>query len=368
VLDSPVPDTIDNLLGSFANDRSSADIAGQFFTFGFEGTKYTPELGSWFGKLKPGGVILFSRNIVNSDQTATLISDLKKLCEDETGVSPFVACDQEGGRVSRLPFDAVTQQRGSSEKTGFAQFPPSRELADSGSENSVNKTYAQMGLAMKTLGFNLDFAPVLDLDTNSENPVIGDRSFGADPEKVATMGRAAIRGLRSVGILTCAKHFPGHGDTSLDSHLDLPVDNRPAERFNRAELAPFRMAVAENVEFIMTAHVMYPGLDDRYPATLSRKILTDILRAGMNYQGVIVSDDMDMKAITGRYEDSEAAKLAMEAGVDHILSCRDHRRQQDLVTAVRRMIDDGTVDNKRAMDKLKRSLMAKQKAAYYTLS
>ncbi len=362
-----MPDTIDNLLGSFANDRSSADIAGQFFTFGFDGTRYTPELGSWFRRLKPGGVILFGRNIVNSDQTATLISDLKKLCEDETGVSPFVACDQEGGRVSRLPSDAVAQRRDSSEKNGLPQFPSSRKLADDGDEKRVKKTYAQMGLALKNLGFNLDFAPVLDLDTNSDNPVIGDRSFGADPEKVTMMGRAAIQGLRSAGILTCAKHFPGHGDTSLDSHLNLPVDDRPAERFNRAELAPFRMAVTEDVEFIMTAHVMYPELDDKYPATLSRKILTDVLRAGMNYQGVIISDDMDMKAITGRYEDSEAAQLAMEAGVDHILSCRDPHRQQALVTAVRKMIDEGVMDEKQAMDKLKKSLIAKQKSAYYNL-
>jgi len=317
---------------------------------GFNGTKYTPSMGSWFRRLRPGGVVLFGRNIENAEQTAALISDLRKLGEDTNGLPLFVASDQEGGRVFRLPKE-------------YPAFPTARALAKDGSEELTEQTYAQMGEALRGLGFNVDFAPVLDLDTNESNPIIGDRSFAPDPETVSRLGRAAIRGLRRGGVLPCAKHFPGHGDTSLDSHLDLPVDDRPAARFDEAELEPFRMAVEEEVEFIMTAHVVYPAFDDKRPATLSEKIVTGLLREKMGYDGLIITDDMDMKAIAGRWGDEEAAKMAFLAGCDILLVCHEGPRRDTVYETVRRIIIDGEVPDDEVKARLGRVMNAKSRMA-----
>jgi len=310
---------------TFRKNATESDIAGQFLILGFNGTRYTNSIGSLFRKLKPGGVILFSRNIENSEQTKTLISDLKKLGEDVTELPLFVCIDQEGGRVARLSDD-------------MPKFPTGRKLGDDGSLEQVDQVYGAIGKTVKELGFNVDFAPVLDLDTNSENPIIGDRAFSCDADKVAKLGRAAISALRREGILACGKHFPGHGDTSLDSHLTLPEDKRPLERFNDHELKPFKTAIDEKVDFIMTAHVIYPSIDAEFPATLSRKIITDILRHQMGYNGIVVSDDMDMKAIADRWSDGEATELAVKAGVDITLVCHESERLVTAYEAIRRII------------------------------
>ncbi|VAX24035.1 beta-N-acetylglucosaminidase [hydrothermal vent metagenome] len=337
---------MNNDFQSRTENISAEDAAGQILTLGFNGTSYSRALGSWFRKYRPGGVILFSGNIENVEQTTSLISDLKKLCEDETGTPLFVCVDQEGGRVSRLSKD-------------MPSFPKARSLGEDGSLELVEEVYADIGKTLRGLGFNVNFAPALDLDTNENNPIIGDRSFGADPETVGRLGSAAIRGLRREGILACGKHFPGHGDTSLDSHLDLPTDDRPASRFDDAELIPFRMAVEERVDFIMSAHVVYPKLDEKYPATLSRKIMIDLLRDKIGFEGVIVSDDLDMKAIAGMWSDDEAAKLALNAGADMILVCHEGERQDNVFEATYRMIDDGKLPEPDVKEKLARLMSAK---------
>lgn len=334
----------------FPDKATAEEAAGQFLIAGFDGTRYTHALGSWFSRLRPAGIILFSRNIENKEQTARLVSDLEKLAEDVTGLPLFVCVDQEGGRVSRFPRE-------------YPKFPTARALSEDGSGELVEKTYADMGAALREMGFNVDFAPVLDLDTNSENPIIGDRSFGANPEIVAALGRSAIRGLRSRNILTCAKHFPGHGDTALDSHLDLPVDGRPAARFRDVELFPFRAAVEDGVEFIMTAHVIYTSFDRDHPATLSKKIVTDLLRHETGYKGVIISDDMDMKAIADRWGDEEAAALAYNAGCDIALACRDANRQEKIYETARRMILEGELDEKDVRERMGRIMNLKTKLA-----
>jgi beta-N-acetylhexosaminidase len=348
----------------FVKTGSARDSAGQLLTLGFEGLRYTPSLGSWFKKFKPGGVILFSGNIETSSQTATLISDLKKLSEDVTGLSLIVAVDQEGGRVTRLPDDYqlfMSQRYGDLFAGGKDLFPTARTLGEGGSDDQTQESHRLMGKVLSELGFNLDYAPVVDLDTNEKNPVIGDRSFGREADQVARLGRAAIRGLQKSGVLTCCKHFPGHGDTATDSHHQLPVDKRPQKRFLEAELLPFREAIKEGVEFIMTAHVVYPAFDDKYPATLSKKIITDLLRGEIGFDGVIVSDDMDMKAVTLRFSDEEATTLALDAGVDNLLVCHDGPRQKTVFETALRLIDDGGVSERDLESKLSRLLEAKRK-------
>lgn len=353
-----------------AGDMSAREAAGQLFILGFDGTHYTSGLGSWFRRLRPAGVILFGRNIENAAQTKNLTGDIIKLSEDVTGMAPLVAVDEEGGRVSRLPKDIFNYMeaqgrlpKDAAELRGSDYlFPTAGQMGADGSEERVERVHALIGECVRALGFNLDFAPVADLDTNPDNPVIGDRSFGADPAKTAALCGAAMRGLKSAGVLSCLKHFPGHGDTSADSHLELPSDARPAARFADAELAPYE-AVRELADFVMTAHVLYPSMDGEHPATLSRRIIEGMLREKIGYDGVVITDDMDMKAVSTSYGDAEAARLALMAGCDMILSCRDTARQARALDAVERMIDGGAIPEKDVMTKLGRALKAKSAAA-----
>ncbi len=329
------------------DDISAEMAAGQLFIFGFDGDRYNRRIGSFFEKVKLGGVILFSRNISSAEQTKRLISDLKKLGEDTTGLPLFVCIDQEGGRVARLSSDLPT-------------FPTARSLGEDGSSGQVGEVYERIGSELKNLGFNVDFAPCLDLDTNDANPVIGDRSFSRDPQEVSRLGLAAIEGLRRQKILTCAKHFPGHGDTSLDSHFDLPVDERSKSRFDEAELEPFRMSIAQKVDFIMTAHVIYPAFDKVYPATLSKRIVTDLLREKMGYDGIIIGDDFDMKAVSDRWDEKGAA-IAFEAGIDMGMVCHETPRRENLYESVRKSIIEGRISETSVKERLHRIISAKER-------
>ncbi len=257
-------------------------------------------------RLPLGGVILFSRNLGESlEETAARVEAIERSLRDPA----LVAIDQEGGRVARL-------------RDPFLRLPPMRALGIIDDVALTERVGGALGRGLSSLGFGVDFAPVLDVDTNPDNPVIGDRSFGADPETVTRHGLALARGLGSAGVVACAKHFPGHGDTDLDSHLALPVLRHARERLDAVELAPFRTAAAAGVPTIMTAHVVFESLDAAVPATLSRRVVSDLLRGEMGYRGVIVSDDLEMKAVADRWGVAESAVQAIEAGCDVLLVCK----------------------------------------------
>jgi len=278
-------------------------ILGQICIFGFEGTSLPPLMKTLIQEWNLGGVILFKRNIESKEQVKELIKEVKSL---RVEAPLFVSVDHEGGRVFRLP-------------PPFTQIPPARELAQRG---SAYETGVLMGQELREAGFNLNYAPILDVDSNPQNPIIGDRSFGDKPETVIQHALELARGLRGQGIIPCGKHFPGHGDTAQDSHLELPVVDRPLQSLEQVELPPFQAAVASGLEMLMTAHVVYPALDPERPATLSPAILTDLLRRKMAYEGLIISDDFNMKAISDTYGLGEAARLFLEAGGDIPLICR----------------------------------------------
>ena len=222
-----------------------------------------------------------------------------------SGEAPLVGVDQEGGRVARL-------------RAPLLDVPPMRTIASWGDVELAERIARTMGTELAALGFTIDFAPVLDVNTCAQNPVIGDRAFGEDPETCSRFGVAWIRGLQSAGLLACGKHFPGHGDTSTDSHLDLPVVAQPRDRLERVELAPFRAAAAAGVASMMTAHVVYDALDGKLPATLSRRVCTE-LREHIDYRGMLISDDLEMQAIADRWSIEEGAVLAIGAGCDALL-------------------------------------------------
>lgn len=273
------------------------------------------------------GVVLFQKNIVNNRQVRALNEELRDLI----GPSALIAIDQEGGGVVRtLDFP----------------FPPSAmSLGASGDEQLAEEVGAATGRALASLGFNWNFAPVLDVNSNPLNPVIGDRSFGSNPFMVGKLGMAWARGCQSAGVATCVKHFPGHGDTYEDSHLLMPVVEKSREELLDVELRPFQHAVEAGVPCFMTSHILYRDLDPVHPATLSREILTGILRETWGYDGVIVTDSLTMRAISRNYSREDAARLSVEAGADMVMAMGRARDVEQTLASISKTLDSGRISD-----------------------
>ena len=271
-----------------------------------------------------GGVVLFRHNLSTPRQVRALVDNIHRL---DPELPPLVAIDHEGGRVHR--FDAP-----------FTHFPSAATVAAHGLP-SVRAAATAMGRELAAVGIDLDFAPVLDVASNPRNPIIGDRAFGTTPERATRAALTAFRALRSQGLLTCGKHFPGHGDTTSDSHLELPVVERSRRALQATELFPFARAIAAGIPMLMTAHVHYPALDPELPATLSHRILTGLLRRRMAFRGVICSDDLEMRAIADHYDPGDAAVRALAAGADLLLFCHRQDQLRIAIAAVERALDDG---------------------------
>jgi beta-N-acetylhexosaminidase len=281
--------------------------AGSVIVCGFEGLAPPPEVREWLAASTIAGLILFKRNVESIEQVASLI----QACREQNGTSLplLMSVDQEGGRVARLSAPVL-------------RLPPMQALAQAGDPALTRDAATVLGRQLRAIGFNLNFAPVLDVDTNRDNPVIGDRAFGHKPESVIQHGLAFAKGLHVGGVLSCGKHFPGHGDTSLDSHLDLPTLPHDLNRLEEIELRPFRAAVGA-LPALMTAHVVFESLDADAPATMSPKVVHELLRGEIGYEGAVFSDDLEMKAITDRYAIEDAGVLAIAAGCDLLLVCSD---------------------------------------------
>lgn len=287
-------------------------ICGQLVIGGFDGHSLPAGYRAELAAGRRGGAILFRRNVGDADQLAALNQAIAGASPAD--LPPLIGVDQEGGRVVRLdaPFLAV---------------PPMRVLGQADDLALTARVGEQMGKELRAVGFNLDFSPVMDVDSNPDNPVIGDRAFGRDPRTVMRHGVALLRGLQGAGVLACAKHFPGHGDTALDSHLDLPTVAHAADRLARVEIPPFRAASGAGVAAMMSAHVVYPALDPDVPATLSRAICTSLLRTEIGFEGVLFSDDLEMGAVAKQRAIAETAIDAVWAGCDALLICKDEDRQ-----------------------------------------
>ena len=318
---------------------------GQLLIAGFNGGVLPIELRSLAREFGLGGVILFARNIVEPEQVADLAYEAARL---EPELPAWVSVDQEGGRVARL-------------KAPFTEWPPMAALGRSGDAVLAERFARALASELKAVGITLDYAPVLDIHTNPKNPVIGDRALAGTADAVGRLGAAIIRTLQAEGIAACGKHFPGHGDTSTDSHLELPLVEHPPERLREVEFEPFRAAVAADVAAIMTAHVLVPSLDEQVPATLSKRIV-GMLRGELNYQGVILSDDLEMKAIAATYSVPDAAVQAIGAGCDGLLICSgDIEAQAVTLEALVHAVESGRIPFKRLEDAQKRLRTAKER-------
>ncbi len=320
-------------------------LALELFIVGYEGTSLPDAYAAWLAQ-GLGGVILFKRNLVfDADggiDTAALAAQTEAIfaASERCPWQPapvFSAVDQEGGLVARL-------------RKPFTELPPMRTLGERGDDALVAAVGRQLGRECLAAGFNLDFTPVLDVDTNPANPIIGNRSFSRDPARVAHLAGVLLDGLQSQGVLGCGKHFPGHGDTNADSHLELPVLNHDLQRLQDVELLPFRQ-LAARLPMVMTAHVLFRALDAQWPATVSPQILRPLLRDYCGFDGVIVSDDLEMHGIAQVLQPAEAVRRGIEAGCDNFLVCR---RQDTLESALRGATDvllglDGPVQRDRAL-------------------
>lgn len=279
-------------------------LAPHLVVAGFDGLDLPPAVAEALAQ-GLAGVALFKRNIRDVDQVRALTRAIREAARPFA--PPIISVDQEGGKVQRL--------------RGLVTDRPAMAVVGRGTDQTAMEVGQGIGRDLAGLGFNLDFAPVLDIDTNPTNPIIGDRAFGGSAETVAQRAIAFLKGIETTGVLGCGKHFPGHGDASVDSHLDLPVIDINTELWAGREAIPFRTAISDGIPMIMTAHCLYPKIDPDVPATLSRPIVRGLLREQLGFSGCVITDDLGMKAISERFESIDVLRLGLSAGVDLFMHC-----------------------------------------------
>ena len=290
------------------------------------GPQLTPDERAFLGEHPVGGVCLFARNIEDRFQVAELTAELRLLCGDAL----LVATDQEGGGVVR---------------SLDVPYPPSAMALGAADDPALTEQVAAAtARGLRAQGITLDFAPAADVNSNLRNPVIADRAFGEDPARVARHVAAFVRGLQGEGVAACVKHFPGHGDTETDSHLGLPVLEADVTRLERLEFVPFRAALAAEVAGVMSAHIVLPQFDAHRPATLSKPVLTGLLREQLGFTSVVFTDALNMRAVADRYTPTEAVLKALAAGADMPVCVGPLAEHRDVVKGVRRALDEGRLE------------------------
>ncbi len=346
-------------------------LAGKLIMGGFDGLQLSssPRFTELLQTIGLGGVILFRRNVDTPSQLRELTWSIREAnyCDPAASYQtahqalpashqasaaaaiapPIIAVDQEGGKVARL------------RPPHFTQWPPMARLGATGDQGLAFRVGAAIAVELVSVGINMDFAPVADVNTNPDNPIINDRSFSSDPEMAGLMASAFARGLQSVGVASCMKHFPGHGDTWVDSHLELPVINHHLDRLRRLEFTPFRMGLQAGAASIMTAHILLPALDDRHPATLSKAVITGLLRQELGFDGVIVTDDLEMAAVAQRYSIEEMVTLGLDAGIDIFLICHNPELQLRAIEKLVKLVESGEVARSRLEESALRIEMMK---------
>ena len=319
---------------------------GQILNIGLKGAELQPEEAQFITENKIGGVTLFARNLQTPEQIKKLTHSLQTLGR-QMGTALFIGIDMEGGRVNRLP-------------KPFTQWPSAAQMAQ-GQQGGVTECMQRMGSELKSVGVNLNFAPCADVHSNPDNPIIGDRAFSPRPDAAGRWALAAAQALHSQNVFSCAKHFPGHGNTKLDSHLELPVEEVSMPQLRERELQAFAPLIKWQVPFVMTAHILYSNIENQWPATLSPLFLTQLLRRELDYKGLIITDDMGMKAIANRWALVEAAEQALRAGADVLLYCNNFQDPYQVLDGLRRAVRGDTELQARVQEKIQRVLETKSK-------
>jgi beta-N-acetylhexosaminidase len=323
---------------------------GEFLMVGFEGREMDGALAAHIRELRPAGLIFFRRNIVAPEQLARLTREIQGLAEAELGRPLFLAVDQEGGTVARLP-------------APFSRLPEALSLGEEGPE-AVELQSGLTAREMRLVGLNLNFAPVLDVNGLGPSGPMYRRSFGSDPTLVARCGAAAVAATQGEGIMATAKHFPGLGRAPLDPHHELPVVAASREELHYEDLLPFRTVIQAGVACVMTSHALYPSLDPEFPGTFSLPILHDLLRDQLGFGGLTITDDLEMGAVAARYTLEKAAVAALQGGADLLLVCNDPGKMREAAAAVRNGAGRGLLETERLSRSLAR--LAALRVTYLT--
>lgn len=334
------------------DQMSLEEKVGQLVIVGVDGYRIDGNSIQFMEQYHVGGFILFKRNIQDSAQMLKLVNSLKETNAAGRNIPLFLSIDEEGGRVSRMPDE-------------FLKFPSNKVI---GKRNDSGFSYEAGGILGKELnafGLNMDFAPVLDINSNPKNPVIGDRAFGTAAEPVGKLGIATMKGIQSQKVISVVKHFPGHGDTSVDSHVGLPKVNHDIKRLESFELKPFAAVIEDGADAVMVAHILLPKLDGQNPASFSRYIISDLLRSQLNFNGVVITDDFTMGAIEKNYDMGKAAVKSILAGGDIVLVCHEFEKQKTVIEALLEAARSGVLPVERIDESVYRILNLKKE---YSLS
>ena len=341
--------TIDSLISQMSLEQK----IGQVMLVGFDGTTLTPALRDDLTRLHIGGVIYYDRNVQSPQQIAQLNIDLQNAIKQNNDLALFITIDQEGGIVARLREDK-----------GFTEFPGQMAIAATGDVANARTIAHALSGEMLALGFNMDLTPDLDVNNNPQNPIIGTRSFGSDPARVAEFGVAFAQAIQANNLLAIGKHFPGHGDTGTDSHVALPTVPHNRARLEAVEFVPFQAAMRADIAGIMSAHITFPAIDATpgLAATLSPKVLTDLIRGEMNYDGLVMTDELTMGALaTSGYPAPQAASTALRAGADILLFQTGYAMHTQVHTMLVDHVQRGVIPITRLDQAVRRILLAKQK-------
>jgi beta-N-acetylhexosaminidase len=328
------------------------DLVGQMFIVGFDGFSVPTEFKKFIQEYNLGGTIYFKRNVHSPAQLAELSNEVQFSCRGKTTPPLFISIDHEGGKVNRLV-------------KPFTKFPGNDFLGELNSPKIAYEFGAVLARELSAVGININYAPVVDVNTNANSPIIKNRAFSDDPEVCGRMGSAVCRGLQKFGVMAVAKHFPGHGDTKEDSHFVLPVVDKDLEELEKIELLPFRRVIRSRVDGIMTAHILNPKLDPKYPATMSEVTLKKILRQELRYTKLIISDDLEMKAVADNYGADEAAVMSIQAGCDLLIYRGDNGLPVAQIEAIAQAVESGRIPKADFMESIKRIEAAKK--SYCTL-
>lgn len=306
---------------------------GQMIVAGISGTTLAENVKKLVNHYKVGGIILYRENMQTPEQTVKLTNQIR--AENSDNHLPILlGVDQEGGKISKLPGD-------------LNKIPASGKIGDRNNPEYSYKIGSYLGKLVKSFGFNLNFAPVLDVNSNPTNPVIGERSFGDNPKIVSNLGIQTMKGIQSQGTISVIKHFPGHGDTSVDSHLQLPTVNKTLTDLKNLELIPFKKAINNGADVVMVAHILLSKIDSEYPSSMSQQINSGLLRQQLNFDGVIITDDMTMKAITNNYDIGNAAVQSVKSGSDMIMVAHDFNQVVSVIDALKEAVKKGEITEER---------------------
>ncbi|MFJ7408209.1 MULTISPECIES: beta-N-acetylhexosaminidase [unclassified Lysinibacillus] len=325
---------------------SLEDKIGQMILAGVSGTTMDANAKQLINQLHVGGIILYKYNFDTPAQTIKLVNQLK--AKNSSNLPLILGVDQEGGRVTRLPGE-------------LENFPPNKQIGQVNNPDFSYKVGKLLGHELKEFGLNLDFAPVLDINSNPNNPVIGDRSFGNNPEIVSKLGIQTMKGIQSQNVITTIKHFPGHGDTSVDSHLDIPIVNKSLNQLKELELIPFERAINQGADVVMVAHILLPQLDKTNPGTMSKAVMTNLLRKQLGFTGVIMTDDMTMGAITGHFDIGKASVESVKAGSDIILVGHDYNNVVKIISSLKDAVKNGEISEQKLNESIERIIQLKRK-------